>query len=51
MNSNLQESTIIIPNKWYDDLNISNEELTVLILLYRFRAAEICCFFFTSIQK
>lgn len=35
MNSNLQESTIIIPNKWYDDLNISNEELTVLILLYR----------------
>jgi len=35
MNSNLQESTIIIPNTWYDNLNISNEELTVLILLYR----------------
>jgi hypothetical protein len=36
MNNNLQETTtIIIPNKWYDDLNISNEELTILILLYR----------------
>lgn len=35
MNNNFQESTIIIPNKWYDNLNLSNEELTILILLYR----------------
>lgn len=35
MNDNLINSTIIIPNSWHDDLNITNEELTILILLYR----------------
>lgn len=35
MNNNLLEGYIKIPNKWYDDYNITNEELTVLALLYR----------------
>jgi len=35
VNNDFQESTIIIPNTWYDNLSLSNEELTVLILLYR----------------
>lgn len=35
MNSDLQEGFIKLPNNWYDHLNITNEELTVLTLLYR----------------
>ena len=35
MNSNLKESFIKLPNSWYDNLSISNKELTTLSLLYR----------------
>ncbi len=35
MNSDFQEGFIRIPNNWYDDQRITNEELTVLTLLYR----------------
>ena len=35
MNNNLLEGYIKLPNKWYDDFRITNEELTILTLLYR----------------
>jgi len=35
MNNDLQEGFIRIPNEWHDDRNITNEELSILTLLYR----------------
>lgn len=35
MNNNLKECFIKLPNDWYDNLDITNEEITLLILLYR----------------
>lgn len=35
MNSNLKDGYVKLQNDWYDSLHITNEELTILTLLYR----------------
>jgi len=35
MNNNLSEGYIKLPSKWYDNFKITNEELTIIALLYR----------------
>lgn len=35
MNNNLLEGYIKLPSRWYDNFKITNEELTILTLLYR----------------
>lgn len=46
MNNNLKDNYIKVPNDWYDSLDITNEEMTILILLYRnymqYRSIAVC---------
>ncbi len=46
MNNNLKECFVKLPNDWYDSLNITNEEITLLILLYRnymqYKSISVC---------
>jgi hypothetical protein len=35
LNSNFKDSFIKLPNNWYDNIYITNEEITLAILLYR----------------